>query len=100
MPLAKLDEHPPEIPQPVPLVRRLARALRLAYEAQLEPKPVLGGLRDARYVPPVDLDATDELVESVLVRVRGVGQVTDSLVVFGEEAVPEKFRESARGTNE
>lgn len=93
--LAKLAQDGGEVAQAVLLVRRLALALGLAHERQLEPQPVLGRLRHAGHVAPRDLDAPDKLVQGVLVRVARVGQVPDALVVLGEEPVAQELGQAA-----
>jgi len=93
--LAELAQDGGEVAQAVLLVRRLALALGLAHERQLEPQPVLGRLRDAGDVPARDLDAADELVQGVLVGVARVGQVPDALVVLGEEPVAQELGQAA-----
>lgn len=98
--LTKLPQHRRKVPQAIPLMRRLLRLSRtsrstLPHQRQLEPKPVLGRLCNARDVPPLNLDAADKLVKGVLVRVGRVGEVADALVVLGEETIAEELGEAA-----
>lgn len=95
--LSKLEQDGSQVAQAVLFVRRLALTFRLADEAELEPEPIFGRLRHAWDVPPVDLDATDEFVQRVLVRVGRVGQVADPLVVLGKEAVAQELGQSTVG---
>jgi hypothetical protein len=91
---SKLDQQPSEVPQPVPLVGCIVRLVRLAHETQLEPEPVLRRLRDTGDVATVDLEAADELVEGLLVRVGRPVDVADTLVELGEEPVPQELGET------